>query len=69
MAYYTIAHLIHGSIDNLSGPTSVSGVLPEDFNDEVFDYIFLNKPYPSCSNIPEKILNQMRSEFEYWYSI
>ena len=34
--------------------------------DEVFDYIFLGKPYvPKGINVEH--LNEMRREFEYWY--
>jgi leucyl-tRNA synthetase len=64
MAYYTIAHFLHGSVDNLSGPTSPCGVSPEDLTDEAFDYIFLQKPYPAACNIPENTLAAMKGEFE-----
>ena len=71
MAYYTIAHHLHGSIDNLSGTASSStGIKPEDLTDDVFNYIFLAKPFPesaSPSTIPQSLLQSMRDEFEYWY--
>ena len=35
--------------------------------DEVWDYIFLNKPMPKKTNISKKALDQMKHEFEYWY--
>lgn len=70
MAYYTIAHFIHGGIDNLSGTTgSPNGIKPDDLTDEVFNYIFLAMPLPSdfdC-NIAKDLLDGMRKEFEYWY--
>ena len=69
MAYYTIAHYLHGSVDNLAGPTSPVGIRPEDLTDDVFNFIFLAKPLPAgvTSAISESLLNQMKKEFEYWY--
>ena len=39
----TIAHLLHGSAENLSGLHGLNelNLKPEDFIDEVLDYIFL----------------------------
>ena len=69
MAYYTIAHYLHGSVDNLAGPMSPSGIRPEDLTDYVFSFIFLAKPLPAgvTSAISESLLLKMRAEFEYWY--
>ena len=71
MAYYTIAHHLHGSVDNLSGTASSStGIKPEDLTDDVFNYIFLAKPFPESAgpcSIPQNLLQSMRDEFEYWY--
>ena len=70
MAYYTIAHYFHASIDNLSGEKgSPHAIKPEDLTDDVFSYIFLQKPLPEGvhSDIPLQLLDQMRHEFEYWY--
>jgi hypothetical protein len=33
---------------------------------EVWDYIFLEKPYPPSCGIPEEKLKAMRKEFDYW---
>jgi len=66
MAYYTIAHFFHGSVDNLSGSSSPYGLSPEQFTDEVFDYIFLKKSPPSGCTVPVELLSKMRAEFEYW---
>ncbi len=56
MAYYTIADLIKK--------------LPNDIiNDELFDYVFLNK---KDAKIPEQykdIIEEMRESFEYWYPV
>jgi leucyl-tRNA synthetase len=65
MAYYTIAHLLQGS-----GKQSFSGcsdIDPSTLNDEVFDCIFLNQPYPADCAISEDRVLAMRAEFEYWY--
>ncbi|CAM9703322.1 unnamed protein product, partial [Chrysoparadoxa australica] len=68
MAYYTIAHLLHGE-NNLTGTTSSSpcGMQAESFNDEVWDYIFLRGAMPSGNGIDATMLERMRTEFEYWY--
>ena len=67
MAYYTIAHYFHGDIDRLSGSLSTRGIDAEQLTDEVFDYVFLGRPYPNNSTIPQDILLSMKREFEYWY--
>ncbi|CAM9809650.1 unnamed protein product, partial [Heterosigma akashiwo] len=67
MAYYTVAHLLHGA-DNLDGSkASPSGVRPEQLTDAVWDYIYLGAPMPTDSGIPEDTLKALRQEFEYWY--
>ena len=71
MAYYTIAHYLHGSIDNLNGNSSPAGIKPEDMTDDVFNYIFLAKDIPAGvtlgASISKEMLVNMRGEFEYWY--
>lgn len=69
MAYYTIAHILHGGVENLSGVNSNSPrtITPEQMTDEVFDYIFLNKDLVSSTNVPMTLLTTMRGEFNYWY--
>ena len=79
MAYYTIAHLLHGGAENLSGlngPNELN-LRPEDFTDEVFDYIFLQQPLPPQSQsaaagpsaLSAETLDRLRREFEYWYPL
>lgn len=63
MAYYTVAHLLHGG--NLYGKSS-GAVRPEDMTHEVWDYVFQEGPMPKTS-IPSELLQRMRSEFDYWY--
>ncbi len=53
MAYYTFAHIIKDLDEN-------------EINDEIFDYILLNKGDSSKFN--EKV-NNMKREFDYWYPL
>lgn len=66
MAYYTVAHLIQGGVMDGSEPGPL-GLKPEDFNDAVWDYIFLEKEYPEGCTIEKEKLDKMRHEFNYWY--
>ena len=70
MAYYTIAHILQGP-DNINGDVNQSphGIDPKDCTTQVFDYIFRNVDLPAdyeC-RIPMELMNQMRTEFRYWY--
>lgn len=66
MAYYTIAHYLHSTIDGSElGPANIP---VKEMTDEVWDYIFLGKALPSTS-IPEKTLQELRHSFEYWYPL
>lgn len=70
MAYYTIAHILQAKGTDLSGnggDLSSERILPCHLSDAVFDYIFLNQPYPNDCSLSEAQLAAMRSEFEYWY--
>ncbi|KAI8915922.1 hypothetical protein EDD86DRAFT_197193 [Gorgonomyces haynaldii] len=64
MAYYTVAHLLHSSIDGHS--TGPLGIKPEQMTDEVWSYIMLEGPLPT-TDIPKEHLDKMRGEFEYFY--
>lgn len=71
MAYYTIAHLLHSSIDGkVIGP---AGIKPEQMVDEVWDYIFCHREFSpevvSAIGIPEQTLLDLRREFEYFYPL
>lgn len=44
------------------------GIKHEDLTREVWDYIFLDKPYHPCQ-IPEEKLKTIRDEFRYWYPL
>ncbi|BGP10322.1 cytosolic leucyl tRNA synthetase [Rhodotorula toruloides] len=66
MAYYTIAHLLHGPpIDGSKvGPL---GITAEQMTDEMWEYIFANGPFPSHSPVPIEKLNRLKAEFSYFY--
>ena len=65
MAYYTIANYLH---EDIYGLKPKNGILPEMLTEEVFDYIFLGKELDfSKTQIPEKVLKDMRNSFTYWY--
>lgn len=71
MAYYTIAHYLHSTIDGSTpGP---AGIKPEQMTDEVWDYIFtrrdLSPDILSASGISEEWLKKLRREFEYFYPL
>lgn len=57
MAYYTIAHILHGGVNNLAG-SSTTAIKPEALTDDVFNYIFLRKPLPEgvTTEIPQTLL-------------
>ncbi|NLI62773.1 MAG: leucine--tRNA ligase [Methanosarcinaceae archaeon] len=62
MAYYTIANHVY------------SGVLTEEnMVPELFDYIFLNKgdskTVSEITKIPSDKIDEIKSEFEYWYPV
>ena len=65
MAYYTIAHYLHG---DLFGKTSgKANIKPEQMTHEVWDYIFLGKGFPKDTTIDKGTLEAMRTEFDFWY--
>ncbi|KAI0077647.1 leucine-tRNA ligase [Panus rudis PR-1116 ss-1] len=65
MAYYTVAHFLHGTV-NGSQRGSLD-IAPEQMTEEVWEYIFRNGPLPENSSIPKEKLEIMRNEFEYFY--
>lgn len=68
MAYYTIAHFLHG---DLFGKTKGTlDIAPEAMTDEVWDYVFGRA---ATDKVPDSIskdkLDIMRRSFEYWYPL
>ncbi|KAI5787680.1 hypothetical protein DFH27DRAFT_596217 [Peziza echinospora] len=71
MAYYTIAHFLHSSVDGKTvGP---AGIKPEQMTDEVWDYIFCRREISpeiiESSKISQDWLKKLRREFEYFYPL
>ncbi|GAA6057252.1 hypothetical protein JCM3770_003823 [Rhodotorula araucariae] len=66
MAYYTIAHMLHGPpIDgSVVGPL---GITAEQMTDEMWEYIFANGAFPSPSPISQDKLDRLKAEFSYFY--
>ncbi|KAJ6126706.1 hypothetical protein N7523_002318 [Penicillium sp. IBT 18751x] len=71
MAYYTIAHLLHG--DRYGKTVGSLNVTAEQMTDEVWDYIFCRREISdelvSKTGISKEALQKMRREFEYWYPL
>ncbi|KAF3942477.1 hypothetical protein ABW19_dt0202683 [Dactylella cylindrospora] len=70
MAYYTICHFLHSSLDGKK-----QGIFPitvEQMTDEVWDYVFTRRPLSDevlASGISKEHLEAMRREFEYFYPL
>jgi leucyl-tRNA synthetase len=63
-AYYTIANQLHSDIYG-----HVSKFDPNDFTEQVWDYIFTNKPLHTPTPISMFDLNNMKQAFEYYYPV
>ena len=67
MAYYTICHHLHSSLDG--SQLGLAKIKPEQMTDEVWDYIFVRGTKPQNTDIPLETLDTMKREFEYWYPL
>lgn len=66
MAYYTIAHWLHSTIDG--SKLGKGNIKAEEMTDDVWEYIFAKGKQPNTS-IDQKVLDQMKYEFDYFYPI
>eukprot|EP00040_Diaphanoeca_grandis_P017534 m.91598 g.91598 ORF g.91598 m.91598 type:complete len:1074 (-) comp26486_c1_seq1:257-3478(-) len=66
MAYYTVAHLLHGGTLDGSG-VSPCGIKAEDLTREAWDFIFLGVKTSDACKIPLATLQKLRNEFMYFY--
>ncbi|KAI3378192.1 hypothetical protein SNEBB_004661 [Seison nebaliae] len=76
MAYYTVAHILHGH-DNLDGKKTE--IDPADLTDHVWNFIFMSDKFNLNLNTKDHIGNlktlkmetieKMRYEFRYWYPV
>lgn len=71
MAYYTVAHLLQGGIQNLDGhEEGPSGVAVSLLSDAVWDYVMLGQGDPETFvGIDANLARKMRREFSYWYPV
>jgi leucyl-tRNA synthetase len=69
MAYYTVAHLLQGGVENLKGQaTGPSGLTPEEMTDEAWNYVILGSS--GDKELPKvDVLTKLRKEFMYWYPV
>ena len=71
MAYYTVAHLLHG--DKFGETPGKLSIKPDQMIDQVWDYIFTRtkdaEAVSKQSGISIRDLQIMRREFEYWYPL
>ncbi|TFY65550.1 hypothetical protein EVG20_g5533 [Dentipellis fragilis] len=65
MAYYTISHYLHRSLDGkVRGPLDIA---PEQMTDEVWEYIFLDGEWPERAPLPKEKADEMKRSFNYFY--
>ncbi|KAH9056465.1 leucyl-tRNA synthetase [Lactarius vividus] len=65
MCYYTVAHLLHGSIDGkVRGKLDIA---PEQMTDEIWEYIFVNGPWPANAPLHKEKADALKHEYEYFY--
>ena len=71
MAYYTIAHMLHG--DMFGKTPGELNIKPEQMTDDVWDYVFCRTsdiaPVSKSSGISTESLQTMRRSFQYWYPL
>ncbi|KAJ2785261.1 cytosolic leucyl tRNA synthetase [Coemansia interrupta] len=66
MSYYTVAHLLHRSLDgSVPGPL---GITPADMDSAAWDYVLLGKPLPAGHSKPAE-MDVLRRSFLYWYPV
>ncbi|KAI8885081.1 leucyl-tRNA synthetase [Backusella circina FSU 941] len=68
MAYYTVAHLLHGGSLN-GAKVGPAGITAEQMTDPVWSYIFKLDEYPADCGIPKATLDTLRREYEYFYPL
>ncbi|KAG6334276.1 hypothetical protein ID866_4816 [Astraeus odoratus] len=66
MAYYTVAHLLHGG-DITGHKVGPLGVTAEQMTDEAWEYIFCNGPWPNPEPFPKEKADAMKHEYNYFY--
>ncbi|KAF8494346.1 leucyl-tRNA synthetase [Russula emetica] len=65
MCYYTVAHLLHESIDGkVRGKLDIA---PEQMTDEIWEYIFVDGPWPANAPLRKEKADALKHEYEYFY--
>ena len=67
MSYYTIAHYLQGDI--FGSKKGLAELEAKDLNDEFWDFILLNGPFPAHLETKRDFLNKMKNEFNFWYPV
>ncbi|CAG8590245.1 13400_t:CDS:2 [Dentiscutata heterogama] len=68
MAYYTVAHFLHGGSFDGSKPGPL-GIHASELTDQIWDYIFCDGPFPTTSSITQEKLDKLKREFKYFYPL
>ena len=78
MAYYTVAHRFHGKVPSFTSGGKYSpcdtedtkgkrpgqmGVKPSEMDDEIWEYIFRDGPFPANMTIPKKHFDHLKFDF------
>ncbi|KAJ1732272.1 cytosolic leucyl tRNA synthetase, partial [Coemansia biformis] len=66
MSYYTVAHLLHRSLDG-SAPGPL-GITPGDMDGAAWDHVLLGRELPAGHSKAEA-LDKLRRSFLYWYPV
>ncbi|KAJ1741632.1 cytosolic leucyl tRNA synthetase [Coemansia sp. RSA 989] len=66
MSYYTVAHLLHRSLDGSS--TGPLGIQPQDMDNAAWDYVLQGKELP-VGHSKSQELAMLRRSFLYWYPV
>lgn len=69
MAYYTIAHLLHGGGEIFGKVPGPLGITPTQMTDEVWDYVFGTDAvqWPAKATLEKAKADALRAEFRYFY--
>ncbi|KAJ2479391.1 cytosolic leucyl tRNA synthetase [Coemansia sp. RSA 2320] len=66
MSYYTVAHLLHRSLDGSEvGPL---GIMPADMDNHAWDYVLLGRDLPAGHSKAAEFA-ELRRSYLYWYPV
>ncbi len=67
MAYYTVAHILHSSIDGAE--QGEGSIAPEAMTNAVWDAVLLGEFDGLDGTVPRETVEAMHREFTYWYPV